>query len=129
METLKKEIRSLKAQLKYKEGARRAGFAMFYAEEERNFNMMFSHENKMRTILKNAVGENSIPKHIENELKELYEETKKVIECPICLDIINREDLTLSSCGHKYHKECYKELLEKDGKCAMCRRKIYAKKD
>ena len=91
METLKKEIRSLKAQLKYKEGARRAGFAMFYAEEERNFNMMFSHENKMRTILKNAVGENSIPKHIENELKELYEETKKVIECPICLDIINRE--------------------------------------
>ena len=130
MESLKRENRSLKGKLKYCDGARRAGFAMFYAEVDRNFTLMVENEKLLKDMLeKCSVSENAIPKHIENELKELYTETRKSIECPICLWIIGINTLCLSSCGHKYHKDCYNELLEKDGKCGVCRRKIYPKKD
>ena len=127
MEALKKENKSLKGKLKYTDGARRAGFAMFYAEVDRNFLMAERHRIALEKILN--VPNDVIPKHIENELKELYAETRKSIECPICLDIITSDTLCLSSCGHKYHKNCYDLLLEKDGKCGICRRKIYPKKD
>ena len=127
MEAIKKENKSLKGKLKYTEGARRAGFAMFYAEVDRNFLMAERHRIALEKILN--VPNDVIPTHIENELKELYAETKKSIECPICLDIITSDTLCLSSCGHKYHKNCYDLLLEKDGKCGICRRKIYPKKD
>ncbi len=127
MEALKKENKSLKGKLKYTEGARRAGFAMFYAEMDRNFNLSVKNEKLLKDILN--VPSDVIPNHIENELKELYAETRKSIECPICLDVIDSDTLCLSSCGHKYHKNCYDLLLEKDGKCGICRRKIYPKKD
>ena len=127
MEAIKKENKSLKGKLKYTEGARRAGFAMFYAEVDRNFLMAERHRIALEKILN--VPNDVIPTHIENELKELYAETKKSIECPICLDIITSDTLCLSSCGHKYHKNCYDLLLEKDGKCGICRRKIYPKQD
>ena len=130
MEALRKENRSLKARLKYTECARRAGFAMFYSESDINFTLMVKNEKLLKEMLeKCSVSENAIPKHIENELKELYTETRKSIECPICLDVIGINTLCLSSCGHKYHKDCYNLLLEKDGKCGVCRRKIYPKKD
>ena len=128
MEALKRENKSLKGKLKYTEGARRAGFAMFYAELDRNFNLSVKNEKLLKRMIEGGEGY-VVPTHIENELKELYAETRKSIECPICLDVIDGDTLCLSSCGHKYHKSCYEILLEKDGKCGICRRKIYPKKD
>lgn len=39
-------------------------------------------------------------------------------ECPICLDIL-RDKYILTECGHHFHKECIKQVINK--KCPICR--------
>ena len=49
--------------------------------------------------------------HIINELRDLYKKYKVEVECPICLDIIEDENLEFSSCFHKYCKNCLNFLV------------------
>ena len=60
--------------------------------------------------------------------KDLMIELKKKIECPICLDIIDPENLGISKCGHKYCKGCLDKQIETTNKCAMCRKTLKYKK-
>lgn len=41
------------------------------------------------------------------------------IECPICLDVITKNDNFILKCRHNYHEECIKMVTDK--KCPMCR--------
>jgi len=66
----------------------------------------------------------SLPVHIIKELEDNLAELKKKIECPICLEIIERGQLDVTNCGHKYCKECLKKVKETSKKCAICRKKI-----
>jgi len=130
MNALRKENASLKRQLKYKDGARRAGFAMFYASE----NKLFERNMEVKDLTKRLLEENKevggMPTHIENELKELYKLTKKDCSCPICLDDLEKDTMLFSSCGHLYCPTCYTTLVNQTNpKCAICRKKIYPKKD
>ena len=69
-----------------------------------------------------------VPAMLENELKEMYTELKRSIDCPICLDVIQPDSIDFSSCGHKYCKQCLDRLKAEDSpKCAMCRKTIYVK--
>jgi len=77
--------------------------------------------NEKLEALEQQVG---IPDHVKNEIAELHAETKKLIECPICYDTLNKDNLALPSCGHKYCSSC----LDKIDTCAICRKKIYKKK-
>jgi len=128
MEALKKKNKSLTAQLKYKESARRAGFAMFYSEKTKNFTLNLENKKLYKKLLDDGDKE-GLPIHIISELKELYTKTSKLCECPICLEEMNPDDMVFSSCGHLYDKKCYDKLCAmNDAKCAICRRKIYTKK-
>ena len=61
-----------------------------------------------------------------SEIKDIYKTIKKQIECPICLENIEIDDMKFSSCGHKYCETCLNKLKSEDpAKCAICRRKIY----
>ena len=66
----------------------------------------------------------SLPTHIIKELEDNIAELKKKIECPICLEIIERGSLDVSNCGHKYCKGCLSRLKETTKKCAICRKKL-----
>ena len=69
------------------------------------------------------------PIHIINELKELYEKDKKIIECPICLEIIPTENISFSTCLHKFCDCCLEQLKKEEmPKCAVCRKKLYVNK-
>ena len=61
-----------------------------------------------------------IPLHVVAELKSMMKQLKKKIECPICLEVIEVDDMKLAGCGHKYCSHCF----EKIDKCAVCRKKI-----
>jgi late competence protein required for DNA uptake (superfamily II DNA/RNA helicase) len=85
------------------------------------------HENdytNYRTIVRH-ITEAEMPVHIVNELKEMADKLKKTWECPICMDIIEKEKLEITPCGHFYCKPCLDQLKSTaDAKCAMCRRKF-----
>ena len=59
----------------------------------------------------------TFPQNILNELKDHYKSLRKTIECPICFDVIEMENLNITLCGHKYCFNCLKKL----DKCAICR--------
>ena len=65
-----------------------------------------------------------IPTHIKDEYIKMVEELKKEIECPVCLTIIDKDELKISNCGHKYCKNCYDELVNRENKCCLCRKKL-----
>jgi hypothetical protein len=64
-----------------------------------------------------------IPQHIKNEFKELYSQLHSLVECSICLSDIDPESLTLTHCGHKFHKDCIRQQIVANGnKCPVCRK-------
>ncbi len=69
------------------------------------------------------------PEFVLNQIKELMIELRKKIECPICMEIIEPEQLGISKCGHKYCKGCLEKQIETTNKCAICRKQLkYVKK-
>ena len=113
------QINSLKRQKAY-------AWAKFYQSESRHH-----HDNAQRyRVMTEATVVESIPTHIRDEYIKMCEETKKEISCPICMDVIEYENLFLSSCGHKYCKACYIQYInhlkstDKPLKCAVCKRKV-----
>jgi len=124
MEALKKKVVAVDKQ-------RRVGFAMYYEEVDSRHNERLELMSHYEGMLNSREMGMELPIHIEVELKELYEKTKKLCECPICLDVMKvKDDMKFSSCGHLYHPDCYEKLLAMpDPKCALCRRKIYKKKN
>ena len=98
------------------ERARAYAWGQYYAELERE------HEISMNRYItvRNVVEMESCPQHIISEMKEMYKELKKEIECPVCMEIIPIDDLKFTKCGHKLCKECYDcPMLTK---CPMCRK-------
>jgi hypothetical protein len=69
----------------------------------------------------------------KDNLKEIFNQT-----CIICLDdfkpqeikesekkeLLEKEDISLLECGHKYHKKCISDWIKKDQKCPLCKAKI-----
>jgi len=59
-----------------------------------------------------------IPKFLLNEIYD-----KCDFKCPICMrgkDEISKEDFKITSCGHKFCKECLEKSLEIKNKCPVC---------
>ena len=52
------------------------------------------------------------------------EDLRKEIECPICYEVINNNELQLSNCGHKFCKTCYDRILRDSNECAVCKKKL-----
>ena len=118
---LQRQINSLKKSKSF-------AFAMYYKEKKdvhlQSIELYETHKRHYEELQKCM----EPPVHIINELKEQYEKDKKVIECPICLDVIAIDNLEFSSCLHKYCKTCLDQLKNQDDpKCALCRKKIYTK--
>jgi hypothetical protein len=65
-----------------------------------------------------------LPTHLQNEMREYIKKLKIDIECPICLDVINPDNLEITRCGHKYCKTCFNTLKTTTKKCAVCRKTI-----
>ena len=118
---LKFKINSLEKQKSF-------AFAMYYEECKKehiyNMNLYESHKNMFEELQQLT----EPPIHIINELKEMYEKEKKIIECPICLEVIPTDKLEFSTCLHRYCGDCLDQLKQQPNpKCAVCRKKLYIK--
>ena len=96
-------------------------WAQYYKEVELNMAEQVKLINRVNTMM--ADNSNEFPPHVLDEMKQLYKEMKKSVECPICMEIIG-DKLKITNCGHKYCENCYDKL----DICAICRKQIYRKK-
>jgi hypothetical protein len=98
-------------------------WSKYYEERREAWYSNNRYFNLLETIRNEGLWSETIPTHIQNEMKTLYKELKKEIECPICLEKLNPEKMKFAQCGHKYCPTCYSKI----DKCAICRKKIFKK--
>jgi len=108
---LQTKIRSLEKGKKY-------AWGKYYGEVNNQLNQNTTQYIRMKEFVE------TIPTHIKDEYIKMLDELKKEIECPICMDIIQKNDLQLSNCGHKYCKTCYDRILRDSNKCAICKKQL-----
>merc|ERR1712012_391030 len=46
------------------------------------------------------------------------------VECSVCLDSAEGDQLTLTSCGHLFHEACIKAAMDLNGLCPECRSEV-----
>jgi len=122
--------------------ARRSGWAWAFslkAQAEALYNQHYQRYTELQALqtdieehLKNDAIENDLSKHLINVIQKLYQQARKLIECPICMESIEPNKLHISSCGHLLCISCFKQLpiKEKDSNyhykdCPICRTKIF----
>ena len=67
-----------------------------------------------------------IPPHITKEFFDMALELRKEFNCPICYEMVNKDTIEITYCGHIYCKECLEALKKQpDPKCAVCRKKLH----
>lgn len=106
------------------------GWAAFFQASNQNHRIHIEYMaklNAMRLALESMEERVAdAPTHLQNELKELYEFSKKEVSCPICLEVLEVNDIKFSTCSHKYCEGCLNQLKSQpQPKCAICRRRIY----
>jgi hypothetical protein len=67
-----------------------------------------------------------IPNFVLTELKDMMEELGKKVECPICFEDTDPQDISFGKCGHKFCSGCMTRLKTQGqghlrNKCPMCR--------
>ena len=102
----------------------KVGWAMFYASETLNHGLHIGYMKTINDMIENESVKEVLPDFVETEIKELYSQLKKTVECPICFEELDKDNMQFSSCGHKYCKTCLSKIKE----CAVCRKTIYVKK-
>jgi len=117
---LKTENKKLQNKNNNLEKAKKYAWGKYYGEMRDNL-ISQTNEYKLLEQLNNNI---EIPNNIKLEYCEMLNKLKKNIECPICMTVINPQELSITNCGHKYCKECLDKLIDRTNKCAMCRKKL-----
>jgi hypothetical protein len=66
-----------------------------------------------------------LPPHITQEFYDMACQLRRKFECPCCLELVNKDNIKITTCGHIYCDMCLETLkAQADPKCAVCRRKI-----
>lgn len=108
---LRQKIRKLEFQ-------RRTAWRMYYLECDESH----AKDTRIYNLLQKQsdTKNHGFPTHLVNEFEELYDQLKKSVECPVCLDVIEKGKLKITACGHKVCIVCHAKVK----KCPLCRRKI-----
>jgi rubrerythrin len=113
-----------KNQYDAKERQRKVAWAKFYESEAQRAN---DAAIIIRTIGRNGanlVEKSSLPPHITDEFYEMSEALNKKYTCPICIDLVSKETIQITFCGHIFHKECIDEVKRVKPECPICRKRI-----
>mgnify|MGYP003152606385 FL=1 len=113
MEQLRNKLAWSKKQTSY-------AWGKYYESQSENQGVHINHFEYLTQV----VERDTTPQFVIDELKDLMIQLKKEIECPVCLSVIQPENIGFTKCGHKYCKECLEQLKLTTKKCAMCNRKI-----
>jgi hypothetical protein len=81
-----------------------------------------------RSLNGTLVKPDTLPPHITQEFMEMAERLNAEYTCPCCFDLVSKETIHLTWCGHILCKGCYDKLKERAGRnkpnCPHCRKSI-----
>ena len=83
MNQLKKKVASLERKSK-------VGWALFY-QSSADYHELFLEYHRRVKELEEKIKDESIPPFIMQEIRDLYTDLNKSIECPICYDTLENE--------------------------------------
>jgi hypothetical protein len=63
--------------------------------------------------------------YLKSQFVEMYDMVKKNSECPVCFELLTKENIEVPSCGHLICKGCKITVMENDKKCPCCRKAYY----
>lgn len=63
-------------------------------------------------------------KFLKQQFIEMYDLIKKNNECPVCMEVMTKENLDVPYCGHLICKGCKETIVGRDNKCPCCRKKF-----
>jgi hypothetical protein len=118
-------IESVKKQLAYSKKQTSYAWSQYYElqrqEYEEAYNQVQEYEdNELDDEI--PIGLNP---HLMKMIQDLYAKSKEKIECPICLERIESDDLKTGKCGHNFHQCCIDIWLEASKKkCPLCKTKF-----
>ena len=64
--------------------------------------------------------------YLKSQFIEMYDMVKKNSECPVCMELLTKENMEVPSCGHLICKGCKENVMKHDKKCPCCRKLYYA---
>lgn len=62
---------------------------------------------------------------LKKQFIEMYDMVKKNAECPVCMEVLTKENIDVPSCGHLICKTCKDTIKERDSLCPCCRKKYF----
>lgn len=121
----------LKARSKY-------AWGMYYREVNENIELTKKLVDMGRIMRQNRDedGSSSLPNHLVHEFLAMSDELKREMTCPVCFNIVTKDNYAITPCGHFFCKteitmpngikrSCYDAALQStDGTCPTCRKKI-----
>ena len=112
---------------KYEYAIKQKAFA--WAKVYETTNRMLDDDHRNYDAFTRVADDRSVPEHIKAEMKTMAIALKKKWECPVCLDMIENDELEITNCGHFYCKACLtawqktcKDRGDDKWKCGMCNR-------
>ena len=121
MPSPQQEIATLKRKLTWANKGKSYAWAKYFEQERTANDEATKYHKKLLSLTSDTC---DIPAHVKTELIGMMSELKKKIECPVCLELIDTEDMEITRCGHKYHKNCIATVQANDNKCPTCRKKL-----
>lgn len=120
-------INAMKATKEWKqmEGKAKAGWKSYFVVSEDLWamsNILCKSRQENRQLMEQLKnGEDVNLEHLKRQFVELYEQANKSCECPVCFELMGKDTVNVSSCGHLTCKECYSKMTE----CPICRKKYW----
>ena len=111
------DVRALRGQIGSLKRQKAFAWAKFYESEESSHEQVGNVYRRMTNV------EEDLPTHLLIEFQEMTSLLKKMIECPICLEVIEDGQLEITHCGHKYCQACRSQITQ----CAICRKSLKPK--
>ena len=103
-------------------------WAKFYESNERNHELSLENYKLLEKQVRENNVNNNCEGHLEKFIQDLYKKAKQSVECCVCLDVIESEELEIKYCGHILHKNCWKGVEDNakqqgiKAKCPLCRK-------
>lgn len=104
------------------EGKSKQGWKCYFIERDLMLNLGANREEQ-RPIVENLRLGNAVDTtHLTRMFLELYDKVGELCECPICFDVMIKDNIHLALCGHMICKTCKLNPALNIISCPVCRK-------